>query len=212
VNWPPWDESLALVELPPGYSVQAMRRDHIAAVIDALQQWYPDITFGVNSSFLREAFYRERVCLDGALDKGVIMLTLWRSGELVGVWAGEREVDSLALWARLIVVAPQHGFIGLFRAIRVGMEEAGRRMNAAFIYALVTLKHPHVQQALEHAGYRLLGLFPGYDRELVAPGVVKRVYQAVYAKLLAPEDKVLRPDPNNMTPGARALYELLFPH
>jgi len=109
------------------------------------------------------------------------------------------------------VMAPQHAFVGLFRGIRVGMEEAGQRMGAAFIYALVTLKHPHVQQALEHAGYRLLGLFPGYDRELVAPGVVKRVYQAVYAKLLAPEDRVLRPDPKNMTPTAKALYELLFP-
>jgi hypothetical protein len=46
---------------------------------------------------------------------------------------------------------------------------------------------------------------------LVAPGVVKRVYQAVYAKLLAPENKVLRPDPKNMTPRTKGLYELLFP-
>ena len=69
---------------------------------------------------------------------------------------------------------------------------------------LVTLKHPYMQQGLEQAGYRLLGFFPGYDRELVAPGV-KRVSQAVYAKLLAPENKVLRPDPKNMTPTARRL-------
>mgnify|MGYP000901335225 CR=1 FL=1 len=41
--------------------------------------------------------------------------------------------------------------------------------------------------------------------------VVKRVYQAVYAKLLAPENKVLRPDPNNMTPRAKEVYALLFP-
>jgi hypothetical protein len=68
-----------------------------------------------------------------------------------------------------------------------------------------------MQQGLEQAGYRLLGFFPGYDRELIAPGVVKRVYQAVYAKLLAPENKVLRPDPKNMTPRTRELYGLLFP-
>jgi hypothetical protein len=210
MNWLPWGAALGLVELPPGYSVQAMRSEHIAAAVAALQRWYPDITFGVNSCFLREAFYHERVCLDGALDKDVIALTLWRGDELVGVWAGEREVDSLALWARLIVIGPQHVFVGLFHGIRVGMEEAGRRMGAAFIYALVTLKHPFLQQGLEHAGYRLVGLFPGYDRELVAPGVVKRVYQAAYAKLLAPEDKVLRPDPKNLTPKAKALFEILF--
>ena len=46
--------------------------------------------------------------------------------------------------------------------------------------------------------------------EVFPPGVVKRVYQAVYAKLLAPEDKVLRPDPKNLTPRSRALFELLF--
>lgn len=211
MNWLPWDEALGLVKMPPGYSVQTMRRDHVAAVTAALPTWYPDITFGVNSCFLREDFFHERVCLDGATDKDVIALTVWRGDELAGFWSGEREVDSLALWARLIVMARQHAFVGLFRGIRVGMEEAGRRMGAAFIYALVTLKHPYVQQALEHAGYRLLGFFPGYDRELVAPGVVKRVYQAVYAKLLAPENNVLRPDPKNMTPRTRELYGLLFP-
>ncbi len=211
MNWLPWEEALRLVEVPPGYAVQTMRRDHIAAVIAALPAWYPDITYGVNSCFLRHDFFRDRVCLDGATDKDVIALTVWHGDELVGFWSGEREVDSLALWSRLIVMAPQHGFIGLFRGIRTGMEEAGTRMGAAFIYALVTLKHPYVQQALENAGYRLLGFFPGYDRELVAPGVVKRVYQAVYAKLLAPEEKVLRPDPANMTPKARELYALLFP-
>jgi hypothetical protein len=96
------------------------------------------------------------------------------------------------------------------RQITAGMEDVARTMGAAFMYALVTLKHPYMAQALEHAGYRLLGFFPGYDRELVAPGVVKRVYQAVYAKLLVPEDKVLRPDPKHLTPGAKALFDLLF--
>jgi len=210
VNWLPWEQALAFIEMPPGYTVQAMCRHHIPEVTSALQRWYPEITFGVSSSFLREDFYRERVCLDGAVDKDVIVLTVWCGDELVGVWAGEREVDSLALWGRLVVIAPPHAGAGLTRRIISGMEEAGRRMGAAFIYGLITLKHVYAQQVVESAGYRLLGFFPGYDRELVAPGVVKRVYQAVYAKLLAPDDKVLRPDPKNMTPKARALYELLF--
>ena len=92
----------------------------------------------------------------------------------------------------------------------VGTEKLGRAMGAAFLYALATLKHPYAQQALERAGYRLLGFFPGYDREEVAPGVVKRVYQSVYAKLLVPEDEVHWPDTKNMTPRAKAIYELLF--
>lgn len=211
MNWLPWSQALGLIDLPAGYSVQTIRGEHIAAVTAAVPRWYPDITYGVNSALLREAFYRDRVCLDGAVDKDVIALTVWRGDELVGLWAGEREVDSLALWGRLVVIAPEHAGIGLTRRIIAGMEEAGRRMGAAFIYALVTLKHRYMQQVFENGGYRLVGFFPGYDREQVAPGVVKRVYQAVYAKLLAPDNKVLRPDPENMTPAARALYELLFP-
>jgi len=84
-------------------------------------------------------------------------------------------------------------------------------MGAGFVYGLATLKMPQAQLALERAGYQLLGFVPGYDRELVTPGVVKRVYEAVYAKVLVPDEELLRPDPKNMSPKARALWELLFP-
>ena len=61
------------------------------------------------------------------------------------------------------------------------------------------------------AAHRLPGFVPGYDRELVAPGVVKRVYEAAYAKVLVPEDEFLRRDPDILSPKARAPWELLFP-
>ena len=92
----------------------------------------------------------------------------------------------------------------------MGSEKLGRAMGAAFLYAMATLKTPYAQRALERAGYRLLGFFPGYNREEVAPGVVKRVYEAVYGKLLVPDDEVHYPDPKNLTPKARALFEMLF--
>lgn len=63
----------------------------------------------------------------------------------------------------------------------------------------------------ERAGYQLPGVAPGYDRELVTPGVVKSVYEAWYAKVLVPEEELLRPDPAKMTPKTRQLLESLFP-
>lgn len=209
MNWLPHDRFRALIPLPPGLRVESMQGAHIEAVIAALRRWYPDVAHGSNSGYLREAFYRQRVCLDGAADKDIQVFTIWAGDELVGLWSPEREVDSLALFARVGAIAPQHAGTGLMRRATAGMEDVAREMGAAFMYAMVTLKHPYMAQALEHAGYRLLGFWPGFDRELV-DGVVKRVYQAVYAKLLTPEDKVLRPDPKNLTPGARALFELLF--
>jgi hypothetical protein len=84
-------------------------------------------------------------------------------------------------------------------------------MGAGFVYGLATLKVPHMQLALGHAGYQLLGFAPGYDRELVAPGVVKRVYEAFYAKVLVSDEDLLRPDPGNLSPKAWALFDVLFP-
>jgi GNAT superfamily N-acetyltransferase len=210
MNWLPLDQLRSLIALPPGLRVESLHSAHIAAVIAALRSWYPDVAYGSNRGYLRDEFYRQRVCLDGAHDKDIQVFTIWSGDEMVGLWSPEREVDSLALYAHVGAVAPQHAGAGLMRQVTAGMEDVARTMGAAFMYALVTLKHPYMAQALEHAGYRLLGFFPGFDRELVAPGVVKRVYQAVYAKLLVPEDRVLRPDPKNLTPGAKALFELLF--
>jgi hypothetical protein len=93
----------------------------------------------------------------------------------------------------------------------MGSKNVSRSMGAQFQYSLVTLTTPHVQRALEHAGYRLLGFLPGYSREEIAPGVVKRVYEATYAKLLVSEDEVHWPYPKNMTPKTKALFDLLFP-
>ncbi|MDQ3024551.1 MAG: hypothetical protein M3R04_09255, partial [bacterium] len=149
-------------------------------------------------------------CLDGEGDKDVWVARIMFNDEMVGMWSFERELDLLAIYGRLIIVAPAHRGAKLSVFTLSGTENLGRAMGAAFMYALATLRNPYAQQALEHAGYRLLGFFPGYDREEVAPGVVKRVYQSVYAKLLVPEDEVHWPNPKNMTPTARSLYELLF--
>jgi hypothetical protein len=68
-----------------------------------------------------------------------------------------------------------------------------------------------MQLAFEHAGYKLLGFAPGYDREIVAPGVVKRVFEAYYAKILVPVENLHVPDKKNLTPQTLDLFTKLFP-
>ena len=84
-------------------------------------------------------------------------------------------------------------------------------MGAGFIYGLATPKLPHIQLALEHAGYQLPGFAAGYDREMAAPGVVKRVSEAFDARDLVPDEDLLRPDPRNLSPKAKALIDVIFP-
>jgi len=210
MRWPTNDELRALVPLPEGYFFERLERAHIAPLIAAIKVWHPDISVGANSGYLREDYYLKRVFFEGESDRDIMVVPIMFKGELVGVWSFEREMDSLAIYGRTIIVAPAHRGANLALFILKGTENIGRAMGAAFMYAMATLKIPHAQRALENAGYRLLGFFPGYDREEVAPGVVKRVYQAVYAKLLVPAEEVLRPDPKNLTPRARALFDLLF--
>jgi GNAT superfamily N-acetyltransferase len=210
MKWPTTSELSALVPLPEGYDFAELDRAMVPALIGAIRAWHPAISTGVASCYLREDFYHRRVVLDGENDRDIMVVPFTFAGELAGVWSFEREVDSLAIYGRLIIIAPEHRGARLAAAAMKGTENLGRTMGAAFLYALATLKIPQAQRALEGAGYRLLGFFPGYDREEVAPGVVKRVYEAVYAKLLVPEEEVHRPDPRNLTPRSRVLYALLF--
>jgi len=210
MKWPTPDDLATLVPMPPGYRFEHVGRAHVAPLIEAIRAWHPSISVGVASCYLREHFYYDRVCLDGEVDKDVCVFRIMFREEMIGVWSFEREIDSLAIYGRLLVVAPAHRGAGLSVHTLAGAENVARAMGAAFMYGLATLTSPYVQRAFERAGYRLLGFFPGYDREEVAPGVVKRVYQSVYAKLMVPEGDVHWPDPKNMTPKAKALYELLF--
>ncbi len=74
-------------------------------------------------------------------------------------------------------------------------------MGAEFLFGLATLKIPHMQSALEKAGFQLIGFTSGYDCEEVAPGDVRRVFEGVFCKVLVPEDELMRPDPANLTPS-----------
>lgn len=210
MKWPTITTLRELIPLPAGYEFLEFEQAHIAPLIAGLKAWHPEIVVGVSSCYLREDFYVNRVVVRGGTDADILVIPIAFHGEMIGMWSFEREVDSLAIYGRLIVLAPEHRGGRLSVIAMQGTERIGREMGAAFMYALATLQHPYAQRALESAGYRLLGFFPGYDRVEISPGVVKRVYQAVYAKLLVAEDEVHWPDPKNMSPRARALFALLF--
>ena len=210
MKWPTTQQMRDLVQLPHGYQFERFEHAHIAPLSESIRRWYPQIAVGVNSGFLREDFYLNRVTMEGGIERDIIVLPLSFKGELIGVLSFEREVDSLAIYGRIMILAPEHRGANISGLMMHGTEAIGRTMGAAFMYALVTLRIPQAQRALESAGYRLLGFFPGYDREEVSPGVIKRVYQAVYAKLLVPDSEILLPDPQKMTAKASALFALLF--
>lgn len=212
MKWPSEEQISAMTLLPPGYRQEQLRRTGVPSLIGGIQEWHPEIAVGAASCYLREDFYTSKVFLAGETETDIIVYVIKQGDDLAAMWSLEQEPEALSVYGRLVVVAPEHGRTKIAFALLEIFESVGRSMGAEFLYGMATLKVPHMQRTLEGADYRLIGFVPGYDREMVAPGVVKRVYEAVYAKVLVPEEKLLRPDPENMTPATKALFDLLFPH
>jgi hypothetical protein len=211
MRWPSIQAITAAAPLPAGYHYEYLDRREIPALISALETWYPGIAVGNASCHLRRDFYEEKVCLDGRFDPDFLVVLFKRGTELVGMFSGERDLDSEVLYGRVGVIAPAHRGARLSRNILLLEEALGRAMGMGMIYGLCTLRYPQMQVTFERLGWQLIGITPGFDREVVAPGVVKRVYEAIYAKVLVPEDELLRPRAKDLTPAAKALIDLLFP-
>jgi hypothetical protein len=66
----------------------------------------------------------------------------------------------------------------------------------------------NAQIVLERAGFQIIGIVPASDRLMVAPGVIKRVYEAMYVKGWPPTPMFFARE--SMTPRTKGLYEFMF--
>jgi hypothetical protein len=73
-----------------------------------------------------------------------------------------------------------------------------------------TLKGMRQQKNAERHGFRLCGLLPAIDRDAIAPGVIRRVYEGIYVKVLAAESEVHVPDWDDLGEHARAPWVTIF--
>jgi hypothetical protein len=208
--WPSVEEIATKAPLPDSYHYEYLSRGQVPMLISALEAWYPDIGVGNASCHLRESFYADKVCLDGRGEHDFLVILFKQGDELAGMFSVERDPDSEVLYGRIGAIAPKHRGAHLSRNVLMLEEALGRAMGMGMVYGLATLKYPHMQATFERMGWQLIGITPGFDREVIAPGVVKRVYEALYAKVLVP-DELLCPRAQDMTPAAKALFDLLYP-
>ena len=201
---------VARAPLAEGYRFELLRRADVDLLMASLRAWYPDIGVGAASCFLRSRFYADEVQFADGPQRDVHVLALRHGGELVGMFSWDVDRDTLSMYGRLGVVDPAHRGCRLAEAGLWLLETVAAVIGAGLLYGMATLKYPHVQRVFERAGWTLVGITPGYDREMVAPGVVKRVYEAVYMKVMASEGELLPVQEANMTPGTRALFQRLF--
>ena len=211
MNWPSIAELTERAPLPSGYRYELLNRQHVPELIRAIEAWYPGIAVGNASCHLREEFYQSKVFLDGEQERDFIIILFRHGEELAGMFSAELDRDSEVLYGRIAVIAPSHRGARLSRNCLLLEEAMGRSMGLGMVYGLATLRYPQMQATFERMGWQLIGITPGFDREVVDAGIVKRVYEAVYTKVLVGEEDLLRPRARDMTPAAKALFDLLFP-
>ncbi|MEP6609326.1 MAG: hypothetical protein ABJA83_11675 [Burkholderiaceae bacterium] len=209
--WPSAEALTTLVPLPQGYRYELLNRSEVPALVRAVDEWFPGLAVGNASCYLREDFYTSRVVLDGDSDRDFFVVMFKRGNEWAGMLSVERDRDSQVLYGRVGTIAEAHRGARLSKCFPPLVEAMGTAMGMGIVYGLATLKVPHMQVGFEKAGWKLIGIMPGFDRELVGPGQVKRVFEAIYVKVLVTKNDFVRPSAAGMTHTTRALFALLYP-
>lgn len=210
-SWGDLQEMAARLPLGTGFRFEMLRSEEIPALVDCLGQWYPDIRIGSMSTLLQPSHLAQRACTSEHPNRDLLVIVLKYETALAGLFTCRRDWRTMSIHAALGVTAPQYRGANLVRSGLALTEASGRYMGMGFAYGMATLKHPFSQRGIERAGWQLIGITPGFDRDEVRPGVVKRVFEAVYARVLAPRASLLCPDPKQMTERTRRLFERLFP-
>lgn len=210
-----WSAGLAIlsrISLPDGYELAQMAPEDVPLVVAQLARWYPDIEAGMESPHLQSEFYFAHTQLAGRTEERSLLplVIRQRADGVVAVITYERNVLARSITCRLGVLAPEHRIAQLALLGPLLLEEIGRALGAELAYYFATLKTRHQQVIAERREFELVGIVPGHDRDVIEPGVTKRVYEALYAKLLVPQADVHVPPVAALTKRSRAVWTALF--
>ena len=146
---------------------------------------------------------------EGNLTPNIYAVFVTQHQAIVGFMTFERQPANATLHARLGALAPsaRAGFLGALGFMV--FEKLGTLCGAELLLTWMTLVGRHQQLFAERRGFQLVGVVPGFDRDLVSPGRSLRVTEGLVAKLLVPETELLEPAPENMTPRTQRLLEAI---
>ena len=208
------DECAQQVELPAGLNFDSPSTASVPEIIDALRTWFPNIGVGSASCLLRPSFYRHRVQLadrpEAAARADHFMVLVRDHEQLAAVYCGRLDIATRSATACLAAIAPRYRGMQLGLAALRLAEVAARSAGAELVQFMATLHMPQMQSAAEELGWLLVGIIPGSDIELLPDGHTRRVYEAVYVKVLCAPESLWPVRRGNMTPATLRLYGHLF--
>lgn len=211
MDWARALEVLHELKMPAGYEVGQLRADDVPALVAGLRDWYPDIAVSSEARHLGEAFYRQHTLLAGAVeDRPILPLVARHGAAVVAIVTFEKDDAARTVTCRIGAIAPEHRAAALALSGPLLLEKVGRAVGAELVHYYATLKSAHQQVLAERAHYALVGIVPGIDRGYDGAGRVKRVYEAIYAKLLVGDGEVALPEESALTARTKAVWRALF--
>lgn len=210
MRWPSLEELMQHGAIPEGVTLRHWTDAELDELPAIIRAWYPAATVGAESLFLDPAFLRGELVRPDAPDRDILSWAICEQGRVVGFQSFQRDLGARALHGRLGFLAPdaRSGFLG---ALGFSLFEAlGRLSGAELLQVWVTLAHKGQQLFAERRGWTLAGLVPGFDRDLLPDGSVKRVMEGLYVKLLVEPDALQWPDEAQLTPRTRRVLSALF--
>lgn len=215
ITWPDLHEIVSRVPLPSGVRARPMGRGDVPEVLRLLHAWYPELAHSAIERRTCEAsFYEEQVALAGepctVQERPVYVMLLALGDETVLFRSFEYDADTTIANMRVLTVDPRHRRLGLGRVAEDLTVALLRAVGATLCTCWVTLAHPYAQRGCEGAGYDLIGILPGSDREPGEGGARQAVVEALYAKIIAPE-RVDWPAPSALRPAVAELMRSMYP-
>ena len=211
-TWPTLAELNCSITCPAGLTLEWLTNSDIETLVGNLRQWYPDIVIGSESCHLTANFYRTECALgpEPNANRDVLPLVLKRDGCIVWFITLEKELGGKTITARMGAIDPRERGAGLAMLGPQILEACARLGGFGLAYYFATLKIPHQQVCAERSGFSLVGIIPAFDLDMVRPGEPRRVFEALYAKVLVGSEQIEIPSMKNLTPKTKELYEMLF--
>jgi GNAT superfamily N-acetyltransferase len=213
-TWPDIALLAPQLSLPGDLRLRQLARSDIPGMMALLPRWFPGLVGSSRECLLTASYYEESVALageDASTDRRPVYAFVIDSGaEPVAFGCGEYRAAQALLRAEIGAVAPRVRGSGLAAVMATLLVLVGRAIGADMIITWATLRHRLAQRMGERCGFRLVGIVPASDREQISPGVVKHVFEAVYAISLVPDAQTHRPPSASLSPRMASVASFIL--
>lgn len=207
--WPPIESFQQHVPLPEGVCLRFFRPEELDTLPSTWVRWYPAVRVGAESVFLQPDWLRANIVTTESLDRPIYAYAIEKDGVPVAMMSFQREPHAGTLHGRLGVLDPD-ARVGILGALGFpAFVKLGELVGAELLLVWVTLATRTQQFMARRNGFRLCGIVPGFDRDAHGEGS-RRVFEALYARLLVDDDEVVLPADDALLPETRALLEQIL--